>query len=67
MTAISPRRAGSVTARRGWWRPGSTKEPGMRLAILLLLTLFAACDHAQPSLVGTNCIHMGRNPIPVCQ
>jgi hypothetical protein len=43
------------------------KGTGMRLAILLLLTLVAACDHVQPSSVGTKCIRMGRNPIPVCQ
>lgn len=43
------------------------KGPGMRLAALLLLTLFAACDHVQPSPVGTNCIHLGRNPNVVCQ
>jgi len=39
----------------------------MRFAILLLLTLFAACDHVQPSPVGTNCVSRGRNPIPVCE
>jgi hypothetical protein len=38
----------------------------MRFAALLLLGLLTACDQVQPSPVGTNCVHYGRNPMPVC-
>jgi hypothetical protein len=38
----------------------------MRLLVLLLPLLLAACQYAQPSPVGTNCVHYGLNPIPVC-
>jgi hypothetical protein len=43
-------------------------RPALRtLAAPLLLGLLAACEHVRPSPVGTNCVHQGRNPIPVCQ
>ncbi|WP_274607237.1 hypothetical protein [Paracraurococcus ruber] len=38
----------------------------MRLPILLLLLLLGACQYARPSPVGVNCVHQGRNRIPVC-
>ncbi len=37
-----------------------------RCLALLLLGLLAGCQYAQPSPVGTNCVHYGRNPMPVC-
>ena len=37
------------------------------LLLLLGLGLLAACEHVQPSPVGTNCVTRGRNPIPVCE
>ena len=40
--------------------------PALILLLALLATGLAACDHVQPSPVGTNCVHMGRNPIPTC-
>lgn len=38
------------------------------LLLLGLLTacLLTACADAEPSSIGTNCVHQGRNPIPVC-
>ena len=44
---------------------------GLPRALILLLGLLAtaglaACDHVRPSPAGTNCVHQGRNPIPVC-
>ncbi len=36
------------------------------LGELVLLGLLAGCQYAQPSPVGTNCVHYGRNPIPTC-
>ena len=33
---------------------------------LLAAGLLVACDNVEPSSVGTNCVHQGRNPIPVC-
>ncbi|MDO9710503.1 hypothetical protein [Paracraurococcus lichenis] len=38
----------------------------MRLFLLLLPLLLGACEYVRPSPVGTNCVHQGRNPIPVC-
>ncbi|WP_255466812.1 hypothetical protein [Roseicella aquatilis] len=40
--------------------------PVSRAAAILLLGLLAACQYVRPSPVGTNCVHYGRNPMPVC-
>ncbi|WP_268885390.1 hypothetical protein [Belnapia mucosa] len=38
-----------------------------RCLAILLLGLLAACQHAQPSPVGTNCVRYGsRNVMPTC-
>ena len=41
-------------------------KPCRPLLLLALLGLLAGCDHVRPSPVGLNCVHQGRNPIPVC-
>lgn len=40
--------------------------PNRPALLLLLATLLTGCAYAEPSPVGTNCVHQGRNPIPVC-
>ena len=51
-------------------RPARPKDPSMRIAArvatTLLLGLLAACQYAQPSPVGTNCVKYGKNVMPTC-